>query len=153
MDNHKSEANFVQAVASTLVGRKSWGTSLGHGSFLILEFGAPIQLDDGAEQGEYHLWIYGSAWRIEKDQKFVMGSQDDREYISANIKDVLDDMTLQSILVNPLSLDTIFEFDSNISLYTFSVSTDMEHWLLYLPNNKVLKVGPGFTYQAVKEAE
>jgi hypothetical protein len=148
-----SKTDFIQSVINVLVGQKSWGVSSGVGSFLTLEFGNPQVLPNKREHGEFHFWIYGCAWRIEKEGKFILGSQDAKEYIAEKAPSTLNDLVVKEIHIDPISLDTTIKFESGICLRTFSISSDMEHWILYLPERQILTAGPGFMHIDVKKGE
>ena len=57
----------VEEAVAQMYGKRAWGTALGFGSFLTVEFGAPEAAPDpgGPVHGEFHLWVYCTAWRIE----------------------------------------------------------------------------------------
>lgn len=126
-----------------VVHQPAWGVKLGVGSFLTIEFGkkpAP------SSHGVWHFWVYGCAWRLEIDQNLRCGSQDSREWMAQEISK-LEGEILQTVLIDPLSLDLKLQFTNQKTLTLFSVSAeDMEHWLLYMPDNIVLVAGP--KYQA-----
>lgn len=43
MSINPTERNLIEAKISPLLGHKAWGVSLGHGSFITLEFGNPVK--------------------------------------------------------------------------------------------------------------
>lgn len=151
MNEQKSKTDFIQSIANALVGQKSWGVSSGVGSFLTLEFGNSQTSPDKRGHGEFHLWIYGCAWRIEKEGEFIVGSQDEKEYITETAPVILNNLVVTGVYIHPETLDTSIKFESEVFLHTFSISSDMEHWILYLPEGKILAAGPGFTFKDTKK--
>jgi hypothetical protein len=126
------------------VGRQAWGTKLGVGSFLTVEFGAAIPRRDAGkrEHGEYHLWVYCSAWHIQSADRVLASSEDPRESLEKDVR-ALDGLTLIAVRIEYPSLSTTFEFEGSVSLQTFSIfSRDYEHWMLYMPDTTVLTAGP-----------
>jgi hypothetical protein len=135
----------VQAKINPLLGQKAWGVSLGLGSFLTLEFGEPLPTDDKHPKvhGEWHLWLYNCAWRLEEKDEILTASEDDQDKLEIAIRR-LENLTLTSVdLVFP-ALDAIFIFEHQVVLRLFAIhSEEYEHWLLYIPDGNVLTVGPG----------
>lgn len=140
----------VQVKINPLLGQRAWGVSLGVGSFLTLEFGKPLPLRENQRpHGEWHLWIYYCAWRLEKEDKILSASEDDRYKIEAAVQH-LEGLSLQSIELFPPAGDAVFMFEQQIVLRVFAIySEEYEHWLLYEPDGNVLSVGPGsdWSYQ------
>jgi hypothetical protein len=134
----------ARVIASAAVGRKAWGTTLGVGSFLTVELGASATsaATPTKEHGEYHLWVYCSAWRIQTADAVVASSEDAREVLEKSVP-VLDGLELVAVSIEHPSLSANFQFEGGISLTTFSIfSTDYEHWMLYGPGGTVLTAGP-----------
>jgi hypothetical protein len=130
-------------------GRPVWGTRLGVGSFLTLELGAelpasaPTRAGETPRHGEFHVWVYCSAWRIETPQAVLASSEDPRETLAGAVR-VLDGKVLAGVRVEPPSLSATFSFVDGTVLRTFSIfSADYEHWMVYLPDGQVVTAGPG----------
>ena len=135
----------IQAKLHPLLGQKTWGVSLGFGSFLTLEFGQPLPPSDENQKihGEWHLWLYCCAWRVEEEDKILAASEDERDHIKTAIHR-LDNLTLHSIELLSPACDAVFTFEQQVILRVFAIySQDYEHWLLYTPDGNVLSVGPG----------
>ena len=133
----------IQAKIDGLLGQNAWGVALGEGSFLTMEFGMPVQPAKANERvhGEWHLWLYGCAWRIEEGERVLISSEDDRSKIEEGIQR-LEGCVLQSFELLTPALDAVITFEGNIVLRLFSVYTeDMDSWLLFTPE-KVITVGP-----------
>ncbi len=54
----------AQKAMAGIYGLPAWDATLGYGSFLTAEFGAPGAGLSG-KRGQYLLWVYMTAWRIE----------------------------------------------------------------------------------------
>lgn len=133
----------VRARFAPLVGKKVWGVSLGVGSFVTFEFGPKIRTSAGSVRGEWLLWIYCCAWRIERGSRVLAASEDDRPLMKKMVK-LLTGKKLTRVAVTSLLMDTSFVFEGGLVLKTFGVySRDAEHWMLFTPEHKVLTIGPG----------
>lgn len=140
----KNNAKTIQDEFQRIVGLRVWDVQVGTESFVTMQFGNIQHTNSaGGEYGEFRLWIYSCAWRIENQDGFITGSADDKE-IMAQIGDYLNNTSVKEIIVDPKSFDTILKFTNNIQLSMFGRSSDMEHWLLYTPERRVIAVGPKF---------
>ena len=152
MRNQKTNSNNIQILKNILnkiQGLKSYNVKLGHGSFLTIDFGEPLEIDiktnKGIEKftrGEWHFWIYMCAWRIDKGNKPLIGSNDSRKKIESFLKKINEKkLTLFEITG---SLDVALVFDGKYELKVFTVNTeDQDQWMIYTPDKNVLTVGPG----------
>ena len=126
---------------SGLIGLPAWGVELGDGSFVTVNFGAPSAQDPKC--GEFFLWVYYTAWRIEDPERIVGCYGDEREEMQAAVAR-LEGKRLLSIEVEGLSLSARFEFDDGLVLRTFSIyTTATEHWALQIPSGQWAVAGPG----------
>jgi hypothetical protein len=133
----------TQARLDAAVGRTAWGATLGTGSFLTVEFGDRVEQPPGKAHGEFHLWVYQSAWRIEMPGAVLGSSEDPRESLAASVR-YLDGRALTAITVEAPSLSATFSFTDGLTLRTFSVVTaDADHWMFFVPGGDVLTAGPG----------
>jgi hypothetical protein len=142
----------LRELLRTLVGRDAWEPRLGIGSFLTLEVGPEAEEQaSGPPHGEYHLWIYCSAWRLDHGADLLCGSEDDRDRI-ANVITRLDGRTVTAAEVSD-SLDLTVSFDDGSSLRAFPIFSDgYEHWMIFAPNGYVYTAGPGSTWTADLQA-
>jgi hypothetical protein len=145
---NRSDLADILARARPVVGRSAWGVGVGWGSFLTMEFGAPVwrRLGDADEEhahGEWHLWIQHAVWRLEQDGTVIAASEDDRSTLEAAVAR-LEGRELRDVQVSPPALDTAFVFDGGCVLRVLpATTTRYEHWLLFAPDGHVLVVGPG----------
>lgn len=123
-----------------LAGKSAWGVAVGHGTFLTVEFGAPIETD-GKKHGEWHLWLYMTGWRIDGGAATLGASEDERARMEDAAR-ALEGQLLESIEVTAPAGDLTLRFASAI-LRSFAVETGAEQWLLYTPGGRVVQMGPG----------
>ncbi|HNE04384.1 MAG TPA: hypothetical protein PLT08_07685 [Anaerolineales bacterium] len=148
---------------------------------ISIHFGSPTPVEGKSKtvRGKWRLLTEWCVWRLEKDGDPFVGSgdvphlplsdQDSQEYrneIVAMQSEVqtqlerLNNLTLLAIEVFPLSFDVTFTFSEGIVLHLFSiVSKDDEsvnrrarHWFFHLPNDEVLTVGPGTSWEVMKRS-
>lgn len=137
----------LRDVADSLVGQTSWDARLGIGSFLTIEFGArrPPSGPSGIEHGEFHLWAYCVAWRVDADGAMVVASEDDRDDIK-NAIHRLNGRVVQDVIVSD-ALELDLAFDDGMRLALFPIfSQGFEHWILFVPSGDVYTAGPGTTW-------
>lgn len=139
---------------SQLKGIKTTRVKLGYGSFITMDWGKDIITYKKTKTkvhtftfGEWHLWIYMCAWRLQENNIPIIGANDDRELISQHIS-VLSGKALTSVTINNESFDTTLEFEDNLHLLLFSFGVkDDEQWMLYTPNKKTFTAGPGRSWK------
>jgi len=149
----KNDIQEIQNTLAPLLGRTAWGVSLGIGSFITLEFGVPISGEASKHtHGEWHLWIYYCAWRLEQGDQILAGSEDPRPKMEAAVRQ-LEGLDLQAVDLALPALDTAFTFSNSFVLRIFPVySDDHEHWMLYTPDNKVLVLGPSTNWSYISKS-
>lgn len=141
----KTDIGEFQTHIYPLLGQKAWGVSLGIGSFITLEFGNILPRDENhqSNHGEWHLWIYCCGWRLEENNEVLAASEDTRSKLE-NAVQRLEGLAIESIQRLNSAGDTVFTFEQQIILRTFSIySEEFEHWMLYMPDGNVLSTGPG----------
>ena len=144
----ETDIRQIQALINPILSQKAWGTSLGFGSFITLEFGNLLPSNQERQQthGEWHLWIYDCAWRIEEGNEVLASSEDPRPKLELAVQR-LEGLALNSVELLPPAWDTVFRFDEQVVLRSFSIySEESEHWMLYTPDRKVISVGPGSSW-------
>jgi hypothetical protein len=135
----------IKAKMAPLIGQKAWGVSLGLESIITLEFGKPVPPNKTSKKthGEWHFWVYMCAWRLEKNNKFIVGSGADRSELEKVVQ-MMEGMSIDSIEILPVAGDTIIYFEEELVLRIFSVySSEDELWMLFTPDGNVLYIGPG----------
>lgn len=137
------DAERLRDRLGVLVGQTAWGVAIGHGTFLTMEFGAarPAARPGGKAHGEWHLWLYMTAWRIDGADAALGGSDDARERMEA-AAGALERQVVSGVDVAAPAGDLTLRFAAG-TLRTFAVSTGVEQWMLYLPDGNVAAVGPG----------
>lgn len=141
----------IQEKLKSIIGKKAWGVEHGIGTFVTIEFGQPQppKRPGGKSHGEWHLWVYGGAWRLEKDERVAVASEDDQTKIETEIR-CLEGCVLQSFEVATPALDACLTFEQEIVLRIFSIYSEetedrgMDNWKLYTPDaGNVISVHPG----------
>jgi len=133
----------VKERATQLEGKTAWGTRLGFGSFITVEFGLETRTLGGHVHGEWHLWVYCCAWHIEQKRQLVAASEDERSYLQKRVP-ILNGRRVTSVEIGEHMSDAAFNFEGSVTLRTLGVySRGREHWMLYTPGGKVLTIGPG----------
>jgi len=138
----------VRAIIEYLLGKTAWQVSLGIGSFITMEFGAPIANRQVPQQphGEWHLWITYSAWCLQEGDEFIAGSEDPRTHLQQAIRRLMD-RDLQAIEFTSPVWETRFVFGGNVILHLLPMySSEYEHWMLFTPDGNVLCIGPGASW-------
>lgn len=89
---------------------------------MTLEFGQPLHPLKANEtvHGEWHLWLYGCAWRLEQEERVIGASEDSQEKIENNIQR-LEGRVLQTFEIVTPALDAFITFEGNSVLRLFSV--------------------------------
>jgi hypothetical protein len=139
----------IREILSPIFGKEAWGTDLGTGSFLTIEFGRPVKTENKSTRlhGEWNIWLYGCGWRLEQGDCVLVGSEDRREKI-ASVIEVLNGQKLRDVKINGPAFDTTFLFENDLRICTFQLYTEeMESWYFYLPDHFVLIIGPGTGYE------
>lgn len=146
VDHVTSDVDFAAATRQldSLCGQAVWGTALGWGSFLSLNFGPP--LDDDPDFGVSRLWIEQAAWRWETADRILAASEDPRDVLARSVTG-MNSLVLTAVRVEFPSMSARFDFDNGSRLRTFTIHTrpgqDMEHWMMFLPDSRVFVAGPG----------
>jgi hypothetical protein len=133
----------INKIIQPLMGNEAWGVKLGVGSFITMEFGAPVTKSAKYVHGEWHLWIYCCGWYLENPNHIFIGSEDPRDILKSEVT-VLEGLRLENILISPIAFETNFLFSNGKVLHTFPLNfiDPCEYWKLFTPNGKVLILGP-----------
>lgn len=132
----------INANLRQLKGQAPWSVKLGHGSFVTMDFGKRVLLPRGKECGEWHLWIYFAAWRLDSKDEILAGSEDEADVMAPALAG-LTGLEIHDISATAPSLSLEIDFGDRMFRAFPINSTDDEQWMLYLPSGKVLVVGPG----------
>lgn len=152
--------SLAEQLLGQIVGLVPTRVKLGHGSFVTLDFGRdiPSQINtrNGLKtvyHGEWHIWIYMCAWRLDKDGVPVVGSNDLREQIAENLN-ALENKTLEGIFILNDAFDIDFQFSHGLRLYLFSYNaTSDEQWKFFTPEEKVFIAGPSSSWRYIHVRE
>ncbi len=132
----------------------------GHGSFVKIDFGQDfseeIKTRAGIKvrhYGEWRLWVYMCAWRIDINKTPCAGSEDSREIIEKCLSELVQ-RELNEITILNDAFDAKFVFGKDLELNLFSFeTTEHEQWMFFNPENKVFTAGPGnkWSYDCAKK--
>lgn len=132
-----------------IIGLKPTRVKLGHGSFITMDFGRDIPEQVKTRNGmttkyfgEWHLWIYMCAWRIDKNKSPLVGSEDSKEKIESSLSE-LAKRTLKEAAILNNAFDVRFMFGDDMELHLFSFyAQEQKQWMLFTPEKKVFTAGP-----------
>lgn len=157
VNNNANGKQLITNLFKRLVGLASFNVELGHGSFITFDFGKKILRQRKTHSGEirtfcfgeWHLWIYMCAWRIDKNQKPFVGSNDTRELIREKLREMQGKELKSATILND-AFDAHFSFGDEFELHLFSYQvTDHEQWMLFVPERKTFTAGPGAEWSYV----
>jgi hypothetical protein len=138
----------IDRIIKPLLGQRPWEVDLGVGSFITMQFGRllPPEGVRKKSRGEWYLWVYCCAWRLERGQEVLAASQDPRPTLRLALRPI-EGMAVDSITMSPPAGDTVIGFDGGYILRLFTeYSKQNESWMLFMPEGKVLVVGPGSSW-------
>lgn len=141
MTSFQNDIAEIHTKLQGVIGQKAWGVKRGVGSFITIDFGQPMppKSPNGKAHGEWHLWVYGGEWRLEKENQVVVASEDDQAKIEAEIPSI-EGCALQAFEVMTPALDAVLTFEQEIVLRIFSIYSEetddrgMDSWMLYTPD-------------------
>lgn len=156
-----SDVIEIEGIVSGLLGQKAWRVWKGIGSFVLFEFGKPIthtyNLPSGKRSythGEWHLWAYCCEWWLGIGSEIIATSDDDPEFIASSVKQ-MENIPLESIDLLPPLLETTLHFENGLAFHILpgDYAEDAEDWMLFVPNDYVLVIGPNgkWVYQSSYE--
>lgn len=90
----------------------------------------------------------------------LVACEDSRSKIALELQKI-EGMNLKSVKFIPPLWDTLFTFDNQLALRTFSLYSDpsdpeeegAEDWMLFMPDGNVLAVGPGSQWCCEKSSK
>jgi hypothetical protein len=148
----KNRNDQLSAIFRPLIGQKPWQVRLGYGSFITMEFGKRTRdswVTQGerrsAVHGEWHLWIYQCEWKLVRNRKRIVSSEDARERLGPAVE-ILQGRSLESVCIHDNDFNTDFIFSGGLALRSNGYADEdpgEERWLLYMPHHKVLLNLPG----------
>lgn len=113
------------------------------GSNVFFQFGKEkkIELIKGKQviEKEWSLWISLASWRINKSNKYIVGSGDSPHTIQSNIQSILG-KRFQSFRFLSQFLDVEFNFEDGYQITTFFNWMEEDQWSLLLPDDSNIGV-------------
>ncbi|MCL2089685.1 MAG: hypothetical protein FWH11_00405 [Micrococcales bacterium] len=147
MDSHSvasmGPAADLRADLVGAFGLPVWGAVIRTGPSFALNLGQPDLVDP--QRGQWRLWVYSAAWRIETSSAVLGASEYDRESREAAIV-MLNGKALVGVDVETPSLSAVFDFSDGVRLRTFSFTRNYHHWVLFRPDGMVRVAGPASSW-------
>ena len=154
----KNGKNKLEGLFSQFLGKPARNVKLGHGSFITIDFGKNLTLKEtikGKErtytQGEWHLWIIMSAWRLDVNGVPLITCESSREKIDIELKKIENKKLINFQILNPaFDADLIYENEIILHLFSWSIEKDSKQWMLFTPERKIFTAGPSqnWTFKA-----
>jgi hypothetical protein len=134
---------LVKHWLNRMIGLRVWGPSVGHGSFVTIEFGETRVTSTGSIGGEFHLWIFGAQWQIRDANRTAATSDDERPVMQAGVN-LLDGSKLRRFEFDRerMSMNLFFGHDVELAITPWG-DPEMEEWYLWLDDGTVITAGPG----------
>lgn len=146
----------IKNILLPVVGKKaSRPYPITYGSHISVDFGEQSQNEQSPKemQEKWRLFTNMCEWRLEKDNKVLVGSEDHHSRINTALQQ-LDGLNLLNIDIQLQTLDTVFHFTGSIDLRIFTakfIDDDSPHWIFYfLTDQSKLEIGPGLTWSIQK---
>ena len=135
----------IQRCFEPVLRQSPWRARVGVGSFLTFDFGRRIRRD-GRQYGQWRLWIYQANWVLMHGGNQLAESDRKRPVIDLAVRR-LEGMPLTSVEVDH-ERNTTFAFADFLlkvrpANYRDEPGKRDESWLFFMPDDKVLTVGPG----------
>lgn len=124
---------------------RAWSSKIGFGTFLTMDLGGRLISSTGGVRGESHLWVYGGAWMIRRDDHVEATSDDERPVMESAAQE-LRGMQITAIALSVDGLALRVELDGSTVLTVVpwpDLDLTMERWMLLLPDGHVVSAGPG----------
>ena len=141
----------ARRVLAEVVGLTAWGAALGYGSFVTIEFGKEVA-DRSWRPGEWHLWVYGAAWKLLAGEHEIADSDGDRVHLAVVVPQI-NGLTVRSVVVDN-DLTVCFDFaGSHRLVIARGPDPELEDWRLNTPDGLVHIFGPGDRQRSLRSNE
>lgn len=147
----ETDIQQIQAKIKPVLGKKVWHAMIGAGCAIIIDLGKQMPPKPPLNEpvGEWHIFIDGAAWRMDKDSTILVASEDPQPKLKQAIQR-LEGHSLQSVDLFLPALETTFHFEDNFTLHLFPIFTEERNgWVLFMPDDYELVIGPAgnWSYQ------
>jgi len=142
----KAQTVEIRQYFQPVLGARPLRVKPGVGSFLTFEFG-PRTKTYGHLHAQWRLWIYLSHWTLFHRDHELVDSDADRKRITRIAHRLEEEASLTAVDFEPSSRKTTFFFDDfrlvvSAADYLENVDDRDDYWIFFMPDNKVLAVGP-----------
>lgn len=143
----------LTSIVFPILTHDTWGCSVGHGSFLMLNFGPVLDEIDtpGPPRGLWHLWVYFGEWAIKIGGTILATANDDRT-VMHNAVERLNGRALESFDQEGSVSRLIFSGAAELNI-TSSFDEMEPDWMLFFPEHMVLTCGQGGALSVSKSTE
>lgn len=144
---------FAENLFQKIFNQPARNVKLGHGSFITMGFGKDLKTETDVRP-EWFFWAYMCLWELEKSNELLATSDDDKESMQKALKH-LEDKKLINIEILESSYEIQLEFEDELllSLYTDDSEEDNVQWMLFTPDEMVLKATANHKLLYEKESE
>ena len=153
----KNLPGIFSQLTQDLIGERCTQVHFSYGDELCLDFGKLSPCDHpklrDLLEGEWILCTRTTPWRIFADQQLILDSEipktdEEIEQAKQFAQEQIQGKTLVNLAINAEDLTTSLHFDDRYSLilYPDLDDEDLQHWVLFMPTEQVLTIGPGYTW-------
>lgn len=134
-----------------------WKVDLGHGSFLMFEFGRHWEMKlhrgDVVDRGSVSLVLESYDWKIEKDGQHVADAEEISDDLIDDVASIFDGVRLLEMTFHPEKKQLLIQFSSGLRIASTAQTNDKDGYndidlcSLTFPNGRILGCDPikGFT--------
>lgn len=138
--NKEALANMIELMKERLHGKHVRKIYNSIGSNLFLKIGYYIELPGSKERREeWVFWMNFNAWRITKNNAYIVGSGDDRDDIKIGIEQLLN-RSVKGFHFTSDFLDLQIDFDGGYQLNSFLHCFEEDQWTIFMPNSEDLSL-------------
>jgi hypothetical protein len=135
-----------------IVGLSPWDARLGHGSFVTVEFGREVALGPKWVRGEWHLWVYGAAWKLLAKDRVIADADGVREDLAVAIPRINGRSVRQINVDDELTVSITFESSFRLTIAR-GPEPELEDWRFNTPDGLVYLFGPGDRWRSLRHDE
>ncbi|MGA1285180.1 MAG: hypothetical protein ACO34J_14140 [Prochlorothrix sp.] len=157
-DQHQKKLlpGIFQHLTQALHGETCTQVHFSYGDELCLDFGPLSPCEHPKlthrKRGTWELCTRATPWKIYRDRQLLLDSESpntDREIAQAKAiaQDTLQGQILKTFNLNPETLETELSFSEHYTLIFYPDLWDedeLQHWVLFMPSEQVLAIGPGY---------
>lgn len=143
----------LQTIVNGLLQKECWKVAFSYGDELVLHLGNRVPYNNpkmmGCEKGEWILGTLGSEWTLECGTEQICTSNQSPEITKERLRHLENTrVTALQIQSSDLSLRISFDGDYHLLISDRAKDNDpdLATWELFMPDHRLLRVGPGKTW-------